>query len=157
MSFQQPQYSPCSLTVTHQRLNREQAEQAWADLINDHFTGWGQWTGAVKTLSSASDLAQGQGALLAGECYRDQESYRLQHLGGAYSLVHYQRSEGDSHLVMERSFLTIGGAQVDGTGAGARYEVYWEARPDGLAGERLFTTPCHQVGPVAARLIYLAQ
>lgn len=156
MSFTQPHTKPCALKITHQNLSRTEAEARWADLIQSGFSGWGQWTARVASLTAGGGLPQGCGALLAGECYRGAESYRIQHIGGSYSLVCYQHSEGDTHLALERSFVTIGAGGSGAGGSGARYLVYWEATPKTLQGAQFFDPLCRQVGPIAARLVQLS-
>ena len=156
MSYQSPNIAKTGLKVeTKSYTDIGELTSTWSQLIQDGYHGWAQWTGAVHRLKGGEALPFAEGKLIAGECYQGQVSYKLSCQGRRWRLTRIERTEGESHLMVERSFIKIEPGQVgvgENRGDPVTYELYWEASMTANREDILNSYAQPQSSPCIARL-----
>lgn len=157
MSYQSPRIEKTGLSVETTSYTQEgEVKSAWNQLLQSGYSGWAQWTGAVRRLAAGEQLPSTEGVLLAGECYQGAVSYKLSCQGRRWRLTRIERTSGESHLMIQRSFIKIEPEQVgvgENRGDPVTYELYWEVSTIASTEEVLSSTSQPQSSPYIARLI----
>ena len=135
MSYTVVQYAYSGLNLSSESLSQAEAHSKVAQLVQEGYQGWAQWTGKVVRLETGTVLPESQGTLLAAECFKGDISYKLNYQNKAWLLTKMHKVAGQEYLVQERSFVKIepplqnssspAPAHHDGS---VKYEIFWPAQ-----------------------------